>query len=449
MPKRVFLAALLMFIALALRGENWLTIYNEDLSLVRSSFELNLMTGRQDYNFDDIPHRIMPASVIVSSQAEGFQVAEQNYEYDLAGKVEILRKYLNSEVEITTKDGSRIRGILKFSDYSSYGIQDDYDGRLYLVSAVEAQMIQLASLPENFYTRPTLRWSLIAPQAGKYPLQLSYLTGGLSWDVTYNGVWNDSTLALNSWVTIKNTSGKAFEDINLKLIAGDVNVVKQLHIRGGRANEINYSIDGMSATGGAPSFAEKSFHDYHMYSLDQKLSFANNQTKQLALYPMMDIKAEGIYEYPTWTGAVNSIIQFKNTEANGIGKPLPKGSLKIYREDTDGNLEFIGEDSIKHTGRNEEVKITTGKAFDLVASTLSKDQTNVSKKVTERTVQVTLRNNSSQTRIIRVVHQMSGNTRIIQHDLTPEIDSDNKATFSVEVKADAQVIFSFRERSES
>jgi len=450
MQKVSYILMILLAVCGSLAAEDWLTIYNEDLSLVRSSFDLELKAGRQDYNFDDITARIMPASVIVSSDAVGFGVAEQNFEYDLAGKAEILRKYLDREVEITTKDGSRIKGILKFNDYNSYGIQDGADGKLWMVSAAETQLLQLANLPDNFYTKPTLRWALLAPKAGIYPVRLSYLTGGFSWDVTYNCVWDDKQLDLNSWVTIKNTSGKAFEDTNLKLIAGDVNVIRQLHIRGGRANEVDFSIDGMS-TGSlsAPSFEEKSFHDYHMYSLDQKVSFANNQTKQLALYPTQNVKAEGIYEYPTFSGAVNSIIRFENTEENGIGKPLPKGTLKVYRRDTDGNLEFIGEDSINHTGRNEEVKIKTGRAFDLVGSTLSKDRENISKKISEYTIQVTLRNNSTETKTIQVIHQLGGNTRIIRSDIEPEIDTDNKATFRAELKPDSQLIFSFRLRSES
>jgi hypothetical protein len=178
------------------------------------------------------------------------------------------------------------------------------------------------------------------------------------------------------------------------------------------------------------------------------VSFANNQTKQLALYPTMKVSAEGRYEYDLWGSGVKSVIKFKNTEANGIGVPLPKGVIKVYKQDSDENMEFIGEDSIDHTGRNEEVKITTGKAFDIVASTLSKDRAYISDRVSERTVQVTIRNNSDEEKTIDVFYQLGGNTRILRSDIKPEIDTNNKATFLVKVPKNTQAIFSFRERTE-
>ena len=443
----ILISAILMVLSASLVAEDWLTIYNDDLSLVRSRFELELEAGRQSYNYDDITSRIIAPSVIVTSTEPGFTVAEQNYEYDLAGKWQIMAKYLDKEVVLLTKDNSRVRGVLKFFDGTSYGVTENGTGRLIVVSDSETQMVQLAKLPDNFYVKPTLHWGLISPKAGNIPIQLTYMTGGFSWDVTYNSVWDDKALALNSWVTINNTSGKAFEDVTLKLIAGDVNRVYESYDKYSRY-EYGMVEDAMAVAEAAPAFEEKAFHDFHMYTLDQKLSFANNQTKQIALYPTQNVKAEGTYEYTTWGDGVSSIIKFKNTEENGIGKPLPKGTIKVYKQDSDGNLEFIGEDSIDHTSRNEEIKIRTGKAFDLVASTLTKDQANLGRDVSERTIQITLRNNSKEKKTIQVIHYMGGNTKLVQKDIEPEIDTNNKATFLVEIEPDAQRIFSFRERTE-
>lgn len=447
MKKAILPLMFLLVLTLSLTAEDWLTIYNDDLSLVRSRFELELKSGRQDYNYDDITARIMPSSVIVSSTEPGFTVAEQNYEFDLAGKYQIMAKYLDKEVVLLTKDNSRVRGTLKFFDGNSYGVTENGTNRLIVVSDSETQMVQLAKLPDNFYVKPTLHWGLISPKTGKLPLQLTYLTGGFNWNVTYNTVWDDKTLALNSWVTIQNTSGKAFEDVTLKLIAGDINRVYDYYYGGMDRSKGDYMVE-TAAGMGAPSFEEKAFHDFHMYTLDQKVSFANNQTKQIALYPTQNVSAKGEYEYGTWGDGVLSVIKFKNTEENGIGKPLPKGTIKVYKQDTDGNLEFIGEDSIDHTSRNEEVRINTGKAFDLVASTMVKDQANLGRDTTERTIQITLRNNSKEAKTINVIHQMGGNTRLVQKDIEPEIDTNNKATFRVSIQPDAQVIFKFRERTE-
>jgi len=448
MKNKTLVSILLLLICSLLLAEDWLTIYNDDLSLVRSTFEIELEAGRQEYNFDMITSRIQPSSVIVSSKLPGFKVAEQNYEYDLADRYAVLGKYLNKEITVYMEDGSRTSGYLKFFDYSTYGIEESKTQRFIMVAADKVQTIQLASLPENFYVRPTLHWSLISPKSGKVPIQLSYLSGGFSWDVTYNTVWDGKKLDFNSWVTINNRSGRAFEDANLKLIAGEINRVREFTIRGGRSKEVTFSTANLAIDEAAPSFEEKAFHDFHMYTLDQKVSFANNQTKQLSLYPTMNVTAEGRYEYDVWGDAVRSVIKFKNTEENGIGVPLPKGVIKVYKQDSDENMEFIGEDSINHTGRNEEVKITTGKAFDLVASTLSKDRKNISKNVSECTLQVTIRNNSNEEKTIDVFHQLGGNARIIRWDIKPEIDSNNKATFPVTVPKDSEIIFTFRERTE-
>ncbi len=448
MKNKTLVGILLLLACSLLLAEDWLTIYNEDLSLVRSTFDIELTSGRQEYNFDQITSRIQPNSVIVTSKLPGFKVAEQNYEYDLADRMAVLGKYLDKEVTVYMEDGSRTTGILKFFDYNTYGITESGTERFIMVQAGKVQTVQLASLPENFYVRPTLHWGLISPKSGKVPIQLSYLSGGFSWDVTYNTVWDGEKLDFNSWVTINNRSGRAFENTNLKLIAGEINRARDTYLRGGGLEKMAFSTANMAMDEAAPAFEEKAFHDFHMYTLDQKVSFANNQTKQLSLYPAMNVSAEGRYEYEIWDDAVKSIIKFKNTEENGIGVPLPKGVIKVYKKDTDENMEFIGEDRIDHTGRNEEVKINTGKAFDLVASSLSKDRRNISKTVSERTIQVTIRNNSNEEKTIDVLYQMGGNTRIISSDIKPQVDSNNKATFLVTVPKDTQTIFTFRERTQ-
>lgn len=447
MVRKAGLALILLLLASLAWAEDWITIYNDDLSLVRSNFELDLEQGRQKYNFDDITSRIESKSVIVHSLDGGVRVAEQNYEFDLAGKHQIIAKYIEKEVELLTIEEIQVRGILKFYDGSSYGVLEKGTDKLLVVPDKEIQILRLAELPSNFYTKPTLHWSLIADRTGSHPVQLTYLTGGFSWDVTYNSVWDEKNLAVNSWVTIKNTSGRAFEDVNLKLIAGDVNKVQDYYYR----SKDMYMDQAMEAGSmAAPSFEEKAFHDFHMYTLDQKVSFANNQTKQIELYPTQNVNAEAVYEYATWASGVNSVIKFKNTEENGIGKPLPKGVIKVYKQDTDGNLEFIGEDRIDHTGRNEEVTIKTGTAFDLVGSTMVRNQTQISKNISERSIQITLRNNSTEAKTINVIHQMGGNSRIIsvQDDHEYTVDTNNKVTFEIPVQSDGQVILTFRERTE-
>jgi len=445
MMKRTLSIIALLLILVPLLAEEWITIYNDDLSLVRSRFVLELNSGRQDYNFNDITNRIDPASVIVTGG--GIRVAEQNYEFDLAGKSQIMLKYLDKEVMVITKDQSRLTGTLKFYSGGSIGILENGTGRLLVIAESETQWIQLAELPGNFYVKPTLHWKLLAPKKGKYPVQMTYLSGGFSWDVTYNTVWDEKTLLLNSWVTINNRSGRAFDDVTLKLIAGDVNQIQDNYYNKSGKGGARMSAD-MAMSEFAPSFEEKVFHDFHMYTLDQKVSFANNQVKQLELYSPQTIKAFSEYEYPTYSNGVNSMIKFKNTAENGAGKPLPKGTIKVYKQDTDGNFEFIGEDSINHTSKNEEVSINTGTAFDLVASTRVKEQKQISTRVNERLIQVTLKNNSLIPKTIKVKHQLSANTRILNSDAKYTQDNNDLVTFSIEIAPDKELIYTFKERSE-
>lgn len=444
--RRFLLILMVLSFSLSLFAEDWLTIYNDDLSLVRSNFEISLEKGKQKFNFDDITSRIEPASVIVLGK--GVRVAEQNYEYDLAGKYQILAKYIDKEVKVVTNDQSSLQGELKFYDGSSVGILENGTSRLIIINEKEIQWIQLASLPNNFYTKPTLAWSLIADKKGKHPLSLSYLSGGFSWNVTYNAVWDDENLALNSWVTINNSSGKAFEDVNLKLIAGEVNRIRERYKTYAR-NEMYDMVESMAMGAAAPSFEEKAFHDFHMYSLDQKVSFANNQTKQLELYPIQNVSAEGIYEYQVYSDEIRSIIKFMNTEDAGLGKPLPKGVIKVYKQDEDDNMEFIGEDSIDHTGRNEEIRINTGKAFDLVGITTTVESKTISNRVYEKEMMVTLKNNSKEEKRINVVYGLSSNAKIVKSDLRYNLDEVKRTiNYTVTIPANEETSFKFRERTE-
>lgn len=439
------IALMILIMTLPLLAEDWLTIYNDDLSLIRSKFTLDLPKGISNYNYDDITSRIDPASVVVTGS--GVRVAEQNYEYDLASRDQILIKYLDKEVVAVMKDGSQLTGILKFSDYGNLGIIENSTKRLLIISNSEVQWLQLASLPANFYTKPTLAWSLINSNKGKIPMELSYLSGGFSWDVNYNAVWDGKKLDLNSWVTINNHSGKAFENTTLKLIAGDVNKVRESFYRK------NYRYDMMEADmmagAAAPSFEEREFHDFHIYTLDQKVSFANNQTKQLELYPTQNVVAEGIYEYNTFDSGVKSLIRFMNMQNQGLGKPLPKGKFKIYKADKDKNLEFIGEDSIKHTSVNEEININTGTAFDIVASTQERNRKTISNRASEREIHVLLKNNSKETKRINVVHQLNSNAKIMEGDLRYNYDPNkNTVTYVVELASGAERSFKFKERTD-
>lgn len=429
-------------------AKDQITIYNDNFSLVRTALELKLEKGLQSYFMDDIPNTIEARSVIIKPISGKLNVFSQNYEYDLAGTSQILYKYIGKEIEVISKTDQVFLGILQFNDYSTIGILDKSTNKLSLIQYSEIRNINLAELPENFFLKPTLQWMLHADKTGNYQIDFSYLCHGMKWDVTYNAVWDDKagSIEITSWVTITNETGKAFQDTKLKLIAGDVEKLQQLYKGGGRSETIMLSIDAFDSYK-EPEFEEKAFHDFHMYTLSENVSINNNQTKQLRLFPVKSVNAKAKYTYQTYGDKVFSKIEFTNSKKEGLGLPLPKGEVKIYKKDTaDDQLEFIGEDRIDHTAAEEKVTLTTGAAFDLVAKTTVTDSRKISTKVNEKDFKIELKNRSQETKEIIVSHNLNGNWVISGENVAFEKKSAYQIEFSKILKAGEEFDLIWTER---
>ena len=219
--KKIF-GFILMIISFVFLIADQVTIYNDNFALVRSSLELQLEKGIQSYFMDDIPKTIEANSVIINPLKGKINILSQNYEYDLANSTQILNKYIGKEIDIVMKSESAFTGLLQFHDFQTIGIIENNTKKLILIQLSEIQNVSLASLPDNFFLKPTLHWKLSTDKSGNYPIDFSYLCSGMAWDVTYNTIWSDQDeeLTINSWVTINNITGKSFNDIKLKLIAG-------------------------------------------------------------------------------------------------------------------------------------------------------------------------------------------------------------------------------------
>ncbi|MDY6915010.1 MAG: DUF4139 domain-containing protein, partial [Candidatus Cloacimonadota bacterium] len=339
-----------------------LTVYNDNFALVKDNLKIELPKGIVDYNFSDIPSTIEANSVIFTSQNKNLTMVAQNFEFDLASYNAILNKYIGKPIRLNTKTERKFNGKLQFFDNNSLGILEETTGELIIINRQEIVNIDLSQLPENFYLKPTLHWKFQSPAFSNYQCEISYLCKNITWEITYNTVWDEKELTINSWVTLTNNSGKSFNDTNLKLIAGEVRKLSETRYsayKNGRALTESASI---------PEFEEKSFHDFHLYTLSEKVNIKNKQTKQLQLFPTTTVKANSKYVYSTYSNKIASLIIFQNTKKAGLGIPLPKGNLKVYKKDKiDDQLEFIGEDKMEHTAKDEEIEITTGFAFDLVA----------------------------------------------------------------------------------
>mgnify|MGYP006278234389 CR=1 FL=1 len=442
MKKYVFIIMLLCFCIIWANDQ--VTIYNDNFALVRSNLDLNLRRGLQDYYLDDIPSSIEANSIIIKAEDNDFEIFSQNYEYDLANTNKILNKYLNKEISISTENDNNFIGKLQFNDSQYIGILANTTQELQLINKEEIRNINLTKLPDNFFLKPTLHWKIITDKKDTYPVSYSYICSNMKWNTTYNAVWNEEKkiLDMNSWVTIDNTSGKAYEDVKLKLVAGEVKKITQM-----RDQRVELKYAKRMATAAKPEFEEKAFHDFHLYTLSEKVTINNNQTKQITLFQPKNIKAKPIYEYRTGTDKVKSIIQFMNSKNAGLGIPLPKGIVKVYKRDTDDNLEFIGEDNLEHTPIEEEVKITTGSSFDVIPETVTLDKRKISRQKWEKKMKVSINNHSKKDKEVTVSHNLSGDWKIYNENFDYKKKSAYEIEFTKLIPAGKEIEFTWTEIS--
>jgi hypothetical protein len=363
-----------------------LTIYNQDFGVVRERRNVEVKDKTGTIRFADVAAQIDGTSVNFKSLTDpGATVLEQNYEYDLVSADKLLQKYIDKQITVLTKDGSRYSGTLLSFDPNQLVIrQYGEKGDLAMVQRGDnVKDISFEALPEGLITRPTLVWKLATEKLGKQLVEVAYQTAGINWQADYNAVLNakDNALDLNGWVTVNNQSGATYKEAKLKLIAGDVRRVQppqRLYAMKARA---------MAAEADAAGFEEKAFFEYHLYTLGRPTTVSQNQTKQIELLKTADVPLkkiflyEGTPQYRFYGGLmtepsfgseesnkkINVIIEVKNSKDNHMGMALPKGKVRLYkRDEADAALEFIGEDQIDHTPKDETVRLHIGDAFDVV-----------------------------------------------------------------------------------
>ncbi len=361
-----------------------LTIYNQNFGVVREKRKVDVTEKIGTIRFTDVAAQIDGTSVQFKSLTDpNAAVLEQNYEYDLVSADKLLQKYIDKPITVLTKDGSRYSGNLLSFDGNQLVIrQYGEKGDLAMVQRGDnVKDIQFSALPEGLITKPTLVWKLATEKVGDQLVEVAYQTAGINWQSDYNAVLNakDTALDLGGWVTINNQSGATYKDAKLKLIAGDVRRVQPPVPR-----SVMYRLGAQEKAAG---FEEKAFFEYHLYTLGRPTTVADNQTKQIELLKAADVPVkkiflyEGAPQYRFYGGLINDagygseesnkkvnvIIEVKNSQDNHMGMALPKGKVRLYKRDpADASLEFIGEDQIDHTPKDETVKLHIGDAFDIV-----------------------------------------------------------------------------------
>lgn len=438
-----------------------LTIYNQNLAVVRDNLEVNLGKGDSQIHYDRATAQVIPDSVVLrdpAGEAE-FTLREQSYRNDPVSQGLLLSLFEGKEIpfEKIYPDGKveRISGKVIRSGYQRGGRPSSP-----VIETEEGLRFSLPgeplfpSLGDDSILRPTLSWVLGSPKESTFTAQLSYLTGGLSWEASYNLVAPEEgeLVTLSGWITANNSSGTSFTDAKLKLVAGDVNMNPTRRV-GLEAKAMRASMDAFADTGGVQ---QKDFDDFHLYTLPRPITLRDQETKQVEFMRSEKVAAEKIYIYDPspfrYQGGRNTnraemdfskdvgiYWTFKNSEENGLGVPLPGGTTRFYREDgDDGNLEFVGENRIDHTPNNETLKIYTGNAFDLVGERKLMDFTykQNSNRMTE-TVEVTLKNRSKKAQtIVAREHLWRWSGWEVQTGSDFERIDSNTIEFSVELAPD-------------
>jgi hypothetical protein len=411
---------LLLFATLTsglIHAQTQLTVYNGNFAAVKETRTFDLTHGESEVRVTDITAHLEPESVILRALQDpsSIQILEQNYESDPLSQGLLLRKsegrVLDFEI-VSPQTGEKriIQGRILRSGYvphtsafQRYGQQYAYAQMAYAnpqgggepIVEVDGK-IQFGlpgkpifdALDPAAFLKPTLLWRLWSGAPGRREVEFSYLTGGMRWEANYNAVAPESgdTFDIIGWVTLENMSGRDFEKANVKLMAGDVARALPPGVAGGMAMRAMAE----DRSGGLPTVTERSFEEYHLYTLERPTSVLDREVKQVEFIRAAKVPAQRVYvydgfkvepRYAGWDshsirnqpdyGSVSNpkvwvMLEFKNSEAANLGMPLPAGKVKIYRRDVDGRNEFIGEDEIDHTPKDETVRLYTGNAFDIV-----------------------------------------------------------------------------------
>jgi hypothetical protein len=427
------------------------TVYNNNLALVRDVRKVKLPSGLIELSFKDVSSQI-DATTVRLDAPQGFSLLEQNYEFDLISPQRLLEKYVGKDVELLARDDGkeieRKKGkLLATND----GLVFQVGTQLYLNPPLEAV---LPELPSDLAAKPTLKW-LAKSKGGETKLTTSYLTGGLSWSADYVAVVakDEKAIGLNGWVTLTNTAATTFNDAKLKLLAGDVHRAEQpmQYARG------KVAMAAMDVAEAAP-FAERELFEYHIYELGRRTTLKSNQTKQVALLEADRVGITKHFEYQTNApfygpyngvnkGKVSVFMEWMNAQANGLGQPMPAGTVRVYQADTDDTLQFIGEDRIDHTPRDEKLRVKLGEAFDIVAESRQVDFKKLGRDVNEETFEVKLRNHKKLAVSIDVFAPVGGDFEITNTSHKYEKRSSGELRFTVPVGADAESVLKYTVRT--
>jgi len=438
------------------------TIYNDNLALIRDSRRVDLPAGRTALAFRDVSARIRPETALLrATEGPAPRVIEQNFDFDLLTPAALLEKYVGREVGLVSthptsgEETEEPATVLAASD----GVVLRVGDRIETFQSGQAPgRIVYRDIPSTLRDRPTLVLALESQEAGSRLLELSYLSGGLDWKADYVGELSadQQRLDLAGWVTLTNRSGTSYQDARLQLVAGDVNQVEE------DMPVPQYEMMAMRAAAPAPNMREESLFEYHLYSLAHPTSIADNQTKQVALLDAPDVKVskelliqgdQRAYREPRgelWQDLdVSVYLNATNDAASNLGLPLPAGIVRIYQRDSQGNAQFIGEDQIDHTPKNEAIRLKLGQSFDVTAE---RRQT-AFKKLSgtgpwqyqfEGAYEIRVKNAKPEPETVVIQERLPGDWTLLKESAPHEKGNANTAVWRLQVPAEGESLLSYR-----
>lgn len=430
------------------------TVYNSNTALVRDVRQIHLQPGTMPLRFEDVAASILPPTVHFRSLTDPakLSVVEQNYEYDLLDPQKLMEKYVGREVSFNVNGVDMNGTLLSNNNGQIWKVGNE------IVTGLPVGTFHFPELPNNLYSRPTLVWTLENHGPAEQRVEASYLTGNMNWNADYvlTVGRDERTADLDGWVTLVNSSGTAFENARLQLVAG------QLHQATPAANGrmVMKAQSVMVTDAAAPMFQQENFSEYHLYTLGRRTSIQNNESKQLSLLSGTGIPVEKFllvegesYYYRNSQGIGNPIPQtvkvyyrFKNDEKSSLGMPLPAGTVRVYQADSKGGVQFAGEDSIGHTPKDESVRIYVGNAFDVVAERKETDYKKISYNTYELEYQITLRNHKDGPVNVEVREPIGGDWEVLNSNYKwTKLDSSSIG-FQIPVEKDGSATLDYRVR---
>lgn len=413
-------------------------------AIVRGERDIQLASRKSKVQWSDVAATIDPSTVVLSSltSPQGFRVLEQSYVFDTASNDKILNHYIGREIQVEQVQGDKTATYIGVLLGTNGGLilQDTVGG---VTTVQQYSAIRFPALPEGLQTRPLLGWNVEADKAGNHRLALSYQASGISWWADYNITLEEgkeaATINVSSWATIVNYSGMGYKDAALKLMAGELHKAAPAP----RPRKM-MAMAAVSRAADEGNVTEASFADYHLYTFGSPVTLPNNAAKQIAFLPTVyRIPVKQLYEFDTETGnKISSRITFTNSAKVGLGMPLPAGKARVnMRNSKDGNLEFIGEDTIDHTPKDEDITLTLGSSSDITGKrVMLAERVNNEQKWAEEDIEITLKNHKAVPVAVRVKETMrrSANWKIANHNHAYDKTDAQHVRFDVTVPSEGE-----------